>query len=113
LPTSSEAGEPDPRLDPLANKIAVSDEHLPAVGKDSDARPNETAFVLAEVREEIESNPANKVVGLTIDPNYSCDKDSYLVNAVVVAREQRFSLGVIITLQLDAKGRKTVVAFVD
>ena len=89
------------------------DEHLPASDPNDSARPKETAFVLTEVRKVIESNPANKVVELSIDPDYTYDKDGYLVNAVVAAQERRFSLGVIVTLQPVANGWKTLVAFVD
>lgn len=69
--------------------------------------------MLTEVRKELESNSANKVAELSIDPDYGRDKESYLVNAVVAAQEQRFSLGVIVTLQPVANGWKTLVAFVD
>jgi hypothetical protein len=113
LPTAIRSGEPDARPDLQSNRAVALDEHLPASGRNDHTRPKETAFVLAEVRKAIESNPANKVVELSLDPDYSRDKDSYLVNAVVAAQEQRFSLGVIVTLQPVANGWKTLVAFVD
>ena len=109
LPTANGAGE----LDSSSNNGVALDEHLPGSDRNDDACAKENVFVLAEVRKVIESNRANKVEELSLDPDYSRDKDSYLANAVVAARAQRFSLGIIVTLQPDAKGRKTLVAFVD
>jgi acetylornithine deacetylase/succinyl-diaminopimelate desuccinylase-like protein len=113
LPTATWADEPNALPDRQDNKVVALDENLPASHSNNDARSKEPAIVLAEVRKVLESNPANTVVELSIDPDYTYDKDGYLVNAVVAAQERRFSLGVIVTLQPGATGRKTLMAFVD
>jgi hypothetical protein len=70
-------------------------------------------FVLAEVRKVLEPNPESQVIELSIDPDYVGAEDSYLVNVVIEAHEQKLLLGVLVTLRSGENGWETTFGFVD
>ena len=70
-------------------------------------------FVLAEVRKLLETNPESQVAELSVDPGYAGAEDSYLVNVVMEAHEQKLLLGVLVTLRSGENGWETTFGFVD
>jgi len=70
-------------------------------------------FVLAEVRKLLETNPESQVAELSIDRGYAGAEDSYLVNVVMEAHEQKLLLGVLVTLRSGENGWETTFGFVD
>ena len=73
----------------------------------------EADFVLAEVSKLLENNPKSQVAELSIDPDYVSKEDTYLVNVVMEAHEQKLLLGVLITLHPTVNGWKTTIGFID
>jgi hypothetical protein len=70
-------------------------------------------FVLAEVRKQLEPNPETEIVDLTIDPDYKGAADTYLVNVVLDAHGRKLTLGVMVTVQQNAKGPQALLGFID
>jgi hypothetical protein len=108
-PTSGWAGAPDETGDHLVAEEAAAN----APAATSRDRAERTGFVLAEVRRAIESNPANKVLSLSIDPDYRGGKDTFLVNVILTTQERETTLGVIVTCRPASQGWKSELAFVE
>jgi hypothetical protein len=75
--------------------------------------PEKVAFVLAEVRKQLETNPKNQIAELSVDPDFRGNDDVYLVNVILTAYELQYSLGAVVKLRPAASGWATTVAFVD
>jgi hypothetical protein len=77
---------------------------------------NENAFVLSAVRQNLEGlepHPVTKIIEMSIDPEYSGEKDSYLVNVVLKTQEQKFQVGVMVTAHKKANGWDVSLAYLD
>lgn len=70
-------------------------------------------FALAEARKAIVVEPSNKVLTLTVDPDYFGAGKTILVNAVLDADGRRESLGVLVTVDKTALGLRARLAYID
>ena len=109
-------------LMPFAVGAAPAEESVPrqsvAPGEELSAKtqakePGKIAFVLAEVRKRIETNPKNQVTELLVDPDFRGEDDIYLVNVLLTTEELKYTLGAVVTLRPAANGWVATVGFVD
>jgi len=70
-------------------------------------------FVLAEVRKQLEPNPATEIVDLSIDPDYRGASDTFLVNAVLDDHGRKLTLGVMVTVHRNAEGQQASLGYID
>ncbi|MFT3782653.1 MAG: hypothetical protein QM790_11615 [Nibricoccus sp.] len=96
-----------PAVEAGESHVATAPANVPVGDK------KEVEFVLAEVRKQLEPNPATAVVEIAIDPEYRQGEHDYLVSAVLDSGGRKIYIGVMVRVEGKDEHMKASLAYLD